>query len=121
MRFEVWIPALPPTTNMAYRIGRGRMYISKEGKEWSEKAALIIGVKHGEDPHEWKGKDLQVTFTFYGPHPLRWDVDGRIKTTLDTLATKLGFDDRYVWEVHVRKEKGPSGVSIILEEIGVKE
>lgn len=118
MKFEVWIPALPPSTNTAYRISRGRMYISKEGNDWAEKAALIIGAKHGEDPYEWKGRDLQVSFTFYGPHPLRWDVDGRIKLALDTLAAKLDFDDRYIQAVHARKQKGPEGVHIVLEELG---
>lgn len=116
MKFEVWIPTLPPTTNTAYRISRSRMYISKEGNDWAEKAALVIGTKHSKDPYEWKGRDLQVSFTFYGIHPLRWDVDGRIKLALDTLAAKLGFDDRNVWQVYARKQKGPEGVRIILEE-----
>lgn len=96
------------------------MYISKEGNDWAGKAALIIGAKHGQNPQEWKGKDLQVSFTFYGIHPLRWDVDGRIKLALDTLAIKLGFDDRNVWQVYAKKLKGPEGVRIILEELPPK-
>ena len=119
--FEVWIPALPISTNCAYKIRRSRMYISAEGKHWAEKAALIIGAKHGRNPQEWRNKELRVSLVFFDNHPLCWDVDGRIKITLDTLASKLGFDDRYIMELDAKKQKGPEGVLIRLEEYNVEE
>lgn len=36
---------------------------------------------------------------------------------LDALADELGFDDRYVLELHVKKQKGAPGVLIKLEEV----
>lgn len=93
------------------------MYISKEGNDWAEKAALIIGAKHGHDPQEWKGKFLRVSFTFYAKSILTYDVDGKIKICLDCLSRKLGFDDRFVMKLSAQKQKGPSGVLIVLEEL----
>lgn len=93
------------------------MYISKEGNEWAEKAALIIGAKHGHNPQEWKDKLLRVSFIFYAKSILTYDVDGKIKLCLDTLSRKLQFDDRHVMELSAEKRKGPEGVHIVLEEI----
>ncbi len=118
---EFWIPQRPPTTNVSYKISRGRMYLSKEAKGWKEQAVLILRCKHNENPHLWKEKYLATSLTFFDKSILTYDLDGPIRITLNALSAALDFDDRYIMELCAKKRKGPSGVFIHLRELTERE
>lgn len=117
MIFKVWIPLLPPSSNMTYQItsrsGKAVMYKSQEANDWAANAALIIGAEAGELGWEDDSAfyDLEVIFS-----KLRGDVDGPIKLLQDTLAIKLGFNDNRIKKQSSEKsDLGDPGVWIILE------
>lgn len=120
-KLTIFIPSLPPTTNMAYRIGRGHLYKTEEGKSWQQQAALIIGAKHNKNPHEWKGKFLACELYFMNKSVLLSDIDGRVKPILDCISQKMHFDDRYVLRMELYQIKGPTGVLIKLRELTEEE
>ena len=122
MKFEVYIPTLPPSTNMAYKCGKGRFYKTTECKDWQAQAALPIGAKHNKNPYDWTKKFLACSLFFFDKSVLTWDIDGRIKPVLDCLSAKLGFDDRYIVKFdELEQLKGPSGILIKLRELTEQE
>ena len=50
---------------------------------------------------------LGVYLTFYFETPMKRDLDGGLKITLDVLASSLGFDDRSVVDLHLTKRIDP--------------
>lgn len=98
---DVVIPFLPTSVNQLYRWGKGHMYKTQAAKVWAKDAALIIG--SANQGREWTGYWLEVTLDICLPN-LAWrDLDNCAKLTLDTLAKKLGFDDRYILSLHLHK------------------
>ena len=96
------IPTLPKSTNALLGITRtGHVYKTSAARAWAEQAALIIGAAN--QGREWSGYWLEVVFDVYMPNVAWRDVDNCIKLALDTLAAKLGFDDRYVLSVSANK------------------
>lgn len=59
------------------------------------------------EEHAFQNNLLGVYMTFYFATPMRRDVDGGVKITLDTIATALGFDDRNVVDMHLTKQIDP--------------
>lgn len=50
---------------------------------------------------------LGVYLTFYFETPMKRDLDGGLKITLDVLASALGFDDRSIVDLHLTKRIDP--------------
>ena len=50
---------------------------------------------------------LGVYCTFYFTSPMRRDLDGGLKITLDAIGDCLGFDDRRVVDIHLIKQIDP--------------
>jgi len=120
--FEVYVPTLPPTTNMSYKSGKGRFYKTTESKNWQKQAALPIGAAHNRNPHNWTGKLLACSLFFFDNSVLTCDIDGRIKPILDCVAAKLEFDDRYIVKFdNLEQLKGPPGVLIRIRELTEQE
>jgi len=119
--FSAFCPELPPTTNMAYKVGKGHLYKTADCKDWQEKAAFIVGAKHGQQFQEWKGKFLSCSLYFMDSSVLVSDIDGRVKPVLDCLSQKLGFDDRYILKMQLFQIKGPFGIFINLREMTESE
>ena len=98
----VTIPVLPESTNVLLGITRtGQVYKTHAARAWAEEAALIIGAAN--QGRDWSGYWLEVVFDIYMPNVAWRDVDNCIKLALDTLAAKLGFDDRYILSVCANK------------------
>ena len=115
--FSVFIPTLPPTTNQAYRCGKGRFYMTEEGKAWKTAAQLLVQVADRQPEGFWRGKQLYVSLIFFDESVLMADVDGRAKLALDSVAAGLGFDDRYVFPLLLDKKKGIApGVSVFVTD-----
>ena len=116
--FSIFIPGpLPPTTNEAYRIGKGRLYMTAEGKAWKKGAQLIVQAADSQQDGFWKGKRLSVKLVFFDKTVFRFDIDGRVKLCLDAVADGLGFDDRYVVSMRLDKQAAAiPGVSIFVTD-----
>ncbi len=117
MKFEIFIPILPPGINTTYATGRGHLYKTKVAKDWSTDAAKIIGAKAGEI--DWNDDcqfyDIEI-FVYNG----RMDADAPTKLIIDTVTRKLGFDDKRIRDVLIRKRRGTEkGVLVILRDADI--
>lgn len=92
----------PPSANAIWRNARGRTYLSQEYKTFLEEVAAA-----------WRSNTIEgwetdarytVTIQLYAPTRRKYDVDNRIKPTLDAL-TKAGawLDDEQVDDVRAVK------------------
>lgn len=121
MRFVVYIPNNPPGLNQTYKVGRrGRksnLYKAEEAIDWAAKAALIIGSEAAISG--WK--DVSKYYSIYIRFSSRHDVDAPIKLIIDTLTSKLGFNDNRIKKQCSEKinYKEKEGVWISLEPYNV--
>jgi Holliday junction resolvase RusA-like endonuclease len=101
------IPGLPPTTNHCYGLtvkgGKAVMYKTQAAKDWQEMASLIINTQ--QKHQDWSKVSVAVDITFHCHRPVKRDVDGGIKITLDTVAAALGFNDSKVVWLQAGKDK----------------
>ncbi len=98
----VVLPGLPPALNNLYPTGRdGRRHLSAEGRQWHRTVADACTAARLL-PFPQKRVYLSVHLEFVGLNYAS-DVDGRAKAVLDALADALGFDDRYVEELTLRR------------------
>lgn len=87
-RVEITIP-YPPSVNTYWRMARGRMIISKRGREYRD--AVDVAVKNHfdseevEDPRPLLGR-LKVKIKAIMPDRRRRDIDNIAKATLDALG-----------------------------------
>ena len=115
--FTVFIPVLPPTTNQAYRVGQGRFYMTAEGKSWKKGAQLAIQAANRQPEGFWRNKQLHVSLIFFDHSTITYDIDGRVKLALDAVADGLGFDDRYVLSMQIKKQSAIiPGVSVFVTD-----
>lgn len=105
---------LPPSINEQYVIvGKRKRVLSKVARTWKKDATRVISMlqeKSTISPVEEKALAnnlLGVYLTFYFKTPMRRDLDGGLKITLDTIATNLGFDDRNIVDLHLTKQIDP--------------
>ena len=119
---QVTILGLPPATNHLYPSGRdGRRHLSAEGRAWGQMVAdecmaarvpPFIGRTH---------LHLRVDIDFVGMTDRR-DIDGGVKILLDALAEALGFDDRWIDELHVcRRRRADWGVTVPQTRVVIME
>lgn len=105
---------LPPSINAQYVVvGKRKRVLSKAARAWKKDAIRVISMlqeKSTISPVEEKALAnnlLGVYLTFYFKTPMRRDLDGGLKITLDTIATSLGFDDRNIVDLHLSKQIDP--------------
>lgn len=117
MKLKVWVPLLPPGINATYGIRRGGrgLYKTQKAVDWQNDAALLIGSKAGEVGWEDHGGDFQLSYTL---SQARTDLDASIKLIGDTVAEKLGFNDKRIRQgAQTFADLGEKGVLIVLEQI----
>lgn len=105
---------LPPSINEQYVVvGKRKRVLSKVASSWKKNATKIMTLLRDQSkisPVEERALQanlLGVYMTFYFATPMRRDIDGGVKITLDTIATCLGFDDRNVVDMHLTKQIDP--------------
>lgn len=104
---------LPPGVNNQYVTAGKRRVLSKTARTFRKDAsATIQSLRESnritlEAERALKASLLGVYLTFYFETPLRRDLDGGLKITLDALADELGFDDRAVVDLHLTKQIDP--------------
>ena len=84
-----------PTINSAWKHARGRTYLSKEYNAFLRNVAAL-----NIQPIPYDA--CRVEIILFPPHYRIWDIDNRVKTTLDAL-TRVGFwkDDSIVHDLRV--------------------
>ena len=107
----------PPSVNRLYRTFRGRMIMSKVGRDWYAKA--IPSVQRQMTHQAMITGRVKVSVQVYPPDDRRRDLDNLCKTTLDVL-TKAGVyaDDSHIDDlrlVRFAKEKGGRLVAFVEE------
>lgn len=104
---------LPPSINNQYvTVGRRRVLskaaqrfhrdVGKQFARWRVDGTVTVGSEAA-----LRDSLLGVYLTFYFETPMRRDLDGGLKITLDVLAKELGFDDRAVVDLHLTKRIDP--------------
>lgn len=120
---RIVVPGPQVATNAAYRGGRGRYWMTKEGKEFVErvKACTVRAVKQRSSmPFPWFSGPVYVSIDFFF-RSARNDVDGPIKLVLDALAPAVYSNDRQVETLVAAKfvdSKSPRTVIQIMELVG---
>jgi Holliday junction resolvase RusA-like endonuclease len=110
--FEVFLPGNPPNINHCYQHTKaGKHFLTAEAKAWIGAAAneVALAVRR----QAWT-TPATGTFDVLIEHTAkRQDVDGCAKIVLDTVSRALGFDDKLVRELTIRRVAGePHGVGV---------
>ena len=105
---------LPPSINQQYVVvGKRKRVLSKVANTWKKDATRAMQMMRDKsvispvEEHAFQTNLLGVYMTFFFTTPMRRDVDGGVKITLDTIAEALGFDDRNVVDMHLTKQIDP--------------
>lgn len=114
------LPTLPPSANNMYinNPKTGGRFIRKSAKQWKEQA--ILKIKNAVQHSEWEIKPktpLRVQVILNHPYVLKWDVAGREKALMDSLADAIGVDDRYIMQLEMIKREGPEEVCVMVQAI----
>ncbi len=102
--FFVLIPFLPPGINAQYTRHRytGQTILTTKARKWKQDAAMVIGARAGLLGWEVGEGKYDIEILVGGS---RSDADAYVKTVVDTVTQKLGFDDRRVRKVTAEKVK----------------
>jgi Holliday junction resolvase RusA-like endonuclease len=95
---------IPPTVNHMYTKTRRGVHLTKEARGFRDRTiAEVQATALGEQwfTHEQARYRLSIGFTF-GNHR-RVDIDNRVKALLDAIAAALGFDDKCIDEIRVKR------------------
>jgi crossover junction endodeoxyribonuclease RusA len=104
---------MPPGVNNQYVTVGNRRVLSKPARAFRKDVSVLIErlrTKGQLDPAHEKALQsslLGIYLTFYFTSPMRRDLDGGLKITLDALGDTLGFDDRRVVDLHLTKQIDP--------------
>jgi len=99
----MFISVKPLSVNEAYT---GRRFKTDKHREWCKEVAVLLPLKSIPDG------PLRLDLTFgYSSHAA--DIDNGLKTILDALQKKYGFNDNRIYELHVWKDVVPKGKEFI--------
>jgi crossover junction endodeoxyribonuclease RusA len=104
---------LPPSVNNQYVTVGNRRVLSKQARSFrrnTETEIERLRSKGRIDPQvekALKSSLLGVYLTFYFTSPMRRDLDGGLKISLDAIGDCFGFDDRKVVDLHLTKQIDP--------------
>ena len=104
---------LPPGVNNQYVSVGARRVLSKSARAFRKNVAVVIdnirtrGELEPAVETAFQKSLLGVYCTFYFTSPMRRDLDGGLKITLDAIGDCLGFDDRHVVDLHLIKQIDP--------------
>jgi len=104
---------LPPGVNNQYvTVGRRRI-LSATAKAFNRDVTkLVAGMRANGQIGPLRERAigeslLGVYLDFYFETPLKRDLDGGLKITLDALGRSIGFDDRSIVDLHLTKRIDP--------------
>jgi crossover junction endodeoxyribonuclease RusA len=101
----------PPSVNHYWRMWRGRMLISRQGRAYREQVGAILRAA-GVTPQPGR---LAVHVELYPPDKRKRDVDNSLKAIGDSLQHGGAFhdDSQIVWLLIEKAEVVPGGTVIV--------
>ena len=99
-----------PSVNLYWRSAKGRVYVSKEGKDFRK----TVCASEGRPGKPMLGR-LKVLVEFYPPDRRRRDLDNLMKATLDAVQAAGWYeDDSQIDDLHIkRREVTPGGMVVM--------
>ena len=123
----ITLPFKTPTVNHLYFNWKGRTIKTKEAKELKNKITELVKVQDGSwyaiQLKELKDKKLKVVVEVYENwltkkgEVKRKDVANREKFIIDSVFDSLGIDDKYIYELIIRKVQSEKEQAIIKIEV----
>jgi Holliday junction resolvase RusA-like endonuclease len=113
---KITIP-YPPSANDYYRsIGRGRMLLSSDGRNYK---TAVTYIAYRERMKQLEG-ELVIYLDLFRPQK-SGDLDNRIKPVLDALIKNAYADDKQIVEIHARRwdDKVNPRVEVRIESIAL--
>ena len=101
------LPGLPPSVNHMHMKAHGRVFRTKECREYQEQVTAELITTWGDNPPFAGRAELEIIFTTNNKR--RWDIDNRVKALQDclTMAGVIKDDsqiDRILLERKFRSE-----------------
>lgn len=104
---------LPPSINEQYATVHGHRVSSMVARRFKQQVLDTLrslerqGVLHDELCKSLRQNYLALFLDFYFSTPLKRDLDGGLKITLDALCEGLGLNDNRVVDIHLMKHIDP--------------
>jgi len=104
---------LPPGINEQYATVDGRRVSSQVARRFKQQVKTLLrslerqGVISTELRDQLRQGYLALFLDFYFTTPLKRDLDGGLKITLDALCENLGLNDNRVVDIHLTKHIDP--------------
>ncbi len=104
---------LPPGINEQYATVDGRRVSSQVARHFKQQVKTLLrslerqGVISTELRDQLRQGYLALFLDFYFTTPLKRDLDGGLKITLDALCENLGLNDNRVVDIHLTKHIDP--------------
>src|SRR5947209_14152071 len=104
---------LPPSINEQYATVKGRRVSSAVARRFKRQVHETLrtlereGVLHAGLRQSLQEGYLALFLEFYFASPLKRDLDGGLKITLDALCEALGVNDNRVVDIHLTKRIDP--------------
>lgn len=117
-RFKI---EFPPTVNHIWKRGKGRTYLTKQGREWYARQVVLLQQQLQDQAWEGSSARVAVRIDLHAPNKRKWDIDNRTKCVFDALV-KAGVlkDDELIDDLRVvRGEVDPEKKGFALVAVGV--
>ncbi len=104
---------LPPGINEQYATVDGRRVSSQVARRFKQQVRVLLrslerqGVISAELRDQLRQGYLALFLDFYFTTPLKRDLDGGLKITLDALCENLDLNDNRVVDIHLTKHIDP--------------
>ncbi len=104
---------LPPSINEQYATVNGHRVSSQIARRFKQQVQETLrslerqGILHDALCHHFRQAYLALFLDFYFTTPLKRDLDGGLKITLDALCEGLGLNDNRVVDIHLTKHIDP--------------
>ncbi|MBV9259369.1 MAG: RusA family crossover junction endodeoxyribonuclease [Ktedonobacteraceae bacterium] len=112
---------LPPGINEQYATVDGHRVSTLVARRFKRQVRDILrtltqqGVLHDELQNQFRHSYLALFLDFYFTTPLKRDLDGGLKITLDALCEALGLNDNRVVDIHLLKHIDPLHPHLYIE------
>jgi len=113
----------PPTANHIWKRNQRSTYLSRDYKAFLDACWMGVRIIHGLSDKDWSmtEKPVRVELALHPPKNMRYDIDNRIKPTLDAITKLRKFwkDDSQVRHLTVAKSYPKKGgcVTVYIEEL----
>ena len=113
---KITIPNVPISVNCMYRTYKGRVILSKRGREYkSETKKYIDQYINSMDNFEPIEGHVQLTIDIHFRDKRKRDLDNFGKSVIDSIKGRLCGDDDLIYELTVRKHMKSEDNKTVIE------